>query len=1014
MKRIIILVFISFVVLHTFSIANVSIATIQITGTVVSSDDNIPIPGVNIFEKGTQNGTITDFDGKFTIEVSSPDAILVFSYIGFDKQEVQVSGKQVISIQLVPNVKAIDEVVVIGYGTVKKSDLTGSVTSVSAGDILKSTSPTIDMRIQGKASGVQVMQNSAAPGGGISIRIRGSNSFGSANEPLYVVDGYPIQSSSTNMNFLNPSDIESIEILKDASATAIYGSRGANGVILITTKRGKSGKLRVDYDQTYSLQKPSNLLDMMNASEYASYRNIALQNAGGKPPYDGIKWPSPDSIGTGTDWQKELFRTAPMLNHNLTVAGGKDELTFAITGNYLSQKGIVLNSDFKRLTLKSNVDGKIGKMLSIGTNLFISRTTGNTANVDGWSGGVVTAALNADPYPSSYNDDGTINIVHPLGAKFDNPLSTIYGEKRDFASNKLMGNVYADFEIVKSLHLKIKFGGELNQNNNDSYISRLTKSGTAEGGIASVAYGTGYGYLNENTLTYDLNINDVHKINLLAGYTQQYGQWEGLSAGGKGFINDALGVNALNGASVISQPDNYFGENALASYLGRINYSLLNKYLITLTGRADGASNFGKDNKWGIFPSVALGWKMSEESFIKNLNLFSTLKLRGSYGTTGNSSFSPFKSLSSMVPQNYSFNDRKLAIGYGPGQPENRDLRWETTTMQNLGLDIGILENRISFTVDMYKNQTKDVLMNVPISAVSGFSSVFGNAGSVENKGIELSLNANVVTKPFLWEINANISFNKNEITSLGSGQAFRTSQVLPDLQVYGSWVDVGQSIGVWKGLVYNGVFHDAEELAAEPKRTASDKVGYAKYKDINNDGVINAEDEVIIGDPNPDYIFGITNSFSYKNFDLSFYIYGVMGNDIRNIQRMQIGQGGMRSDNCLSYLLTEAWSPSNTKADVPMLNAKNNGLDQNSSYFIEDGSFIRFSSLTLGYTLPRSKGLQNGRVFISARNLFTITDYRGYDPEVNLRGQDIIERGNDFNAYPNSRSLTVGFSLSF
>ncbi|MFA9389668.1 MAG: SusC/RagA family TonB-linked outer membrane protein [Prolixibacteraceae bacterium] len=988
-----------------------------IKGKVVSATDKQALIGVTVVEVGTVNGTTTDIDGNFVIKITQSDAKLRFSFIGFDYQEVNVDNQTEINVSLNSNISELDEVIAIGYGTVKKSDLTGSVVSVKADAIKEQNVGSIENALAGKAAGVQVTSFSGSPGGGTSIHIRGISSLGSGTEPLYVIDGLPIDGNNNIINFINPKDIQSIEILKDASATAIYGSRASSGVVLIITKRGQKGKTHVNYEANYGVQTPSKRMDLMNGAEYAGFRNLANINAGKPIVFDGIKNPLPEDMPTLTDWQDEVLQNATVSSQNLSMYGGDEHTQFSLSANLYKENGIIKKSDFNRKSLKMSVDTRINEYLKVGGNVSYSRIENQGSNTGGWGGGVITYALNAAPYISVYDSLGNYSIMDPTGAsKFSNPIPRINNIRNESASNRVLANVFAEIEPIKNLIIRGSYGADANNFLHEYYEDTQVKNGVKKETFGQKNAGTGYNYVADITVTYDFEIQDIHSFTFMGGYSQEENTYKGLLVKASDYTYDNLLGDDYGLANNIYTPEFSRTRTAMRSYFGRVNYKLLNRYLITATFRRDGASNFGENNKTAVFPSVAGVWKIKEEQFLKDISYVSRLSLRTSWGKTGNSSFGAYLSQPKMETgsgYNYIFNGVKL-IGMGPGQMPNSNLGWEETTMKNIALDMGFLSGRINCTVELYQNDIDKLLMDVSAPSTSGFGGFFGNAGQMQNKGIEFSAEGKMQFGEFKFNLNGNIAANRNEITSLAGTAPFYGQNVLDDISAGGHWFEVGQPIASWKGLVYDGVIRTPEELENTPLQTAGDEVGFAKYKDLSGDGKINADDQTIIGSPLPKFIYGFGTTMSYRNFDFAATFNGSYGNKVRNLQNVLIGSGNARTDNGLKYLLTDTWTPDNIDAERPMVTARSNGLSSNSSYFLEDASFLRLGNMTFSYTFHDIKSIENLKLYVSGQNLFVLTKYSGYDPEISLRQKDYTQMGEDFNSYPRPSVFMIGLSASF
>ncbi len=1038
------------IVLALLLSATVVFAQQRVTG-VVKDTHNDPVIGANVVVKGTTIGTVTDLDGNYSIEIPGSASVLEFRYIGYITQQTKVGNQSTINVTLVEDTQAIDEVVVVGYGTVKKSDLTGAVSSIKSEELQKLPMTSVDQGIQGRAAGVQVTSTSGAPGGQIAIRVRGGNSLSSGNDPLFVIDGFPIAAggmasgynsgslANNGMATINPNDIESIEILKDASSTAIYGSRGANGVVLITTKRGKTGKTKVTYDGSVGVQSVAKKMDMMNGEEFATMSNVAAANAGLAPIYGGAneKWKEPSYYrNNSTDWQELIFRDALMHNHQLSINGGSDTNQFAITGSFFSQDGIVINSDLNRASLRANTDSKVSNWITVQTSLTASRTFSNVAFSEGdgaQGGGVINGALAIPSTMYVYNEDGSFSTMNqtPYGVTTGNPYGLAKLAKDQSTIDRVMANVSIKFSLdmlLKGLGAEVRVGADYSDAFRDTYFPSTVFQGESDNGIASKSTNRSTSYLNENLITYQTKFGN-HSINAVGGLTLQSYEYQGGQSVVANFVNDLLQDNSMGSASVTkSVPTSYRNSPRQASWLGRVNYNYANRYLVTLTGRADGSSKFGANNKWGFFPSAALAWRVSEEAFMENAAWIDNLKVRASYGYAGNQNFGNFASLASLAQYSYNLGGSK-ATGFAPNKIPNSDLKWETTSTLDLGFDLGFLDNRLNFTADYYKKNTKNLLWNVSIPLSSGFGSIFSNHGEMSNWGLELALSYDLITSKdrgaFTWNTSLMYSMNRNKVESLPNVTPGRPGGYLSGhLRVEGSWLEEGLPVGIWKYYVYDGVFENEEMMnativnaegktvAKHPKALTNDALGSPKFKDINQDGKIDREDWAIIGDPNPDFIFSWTNNFTYKNFDLSLFINGSYGNDIMHLGRGEYGMVSPFASQRRDVL--DYWTTTNTHTNTPAPRTAPHAYLPLSSWMIEDGSYIRLKNVVLGYRFPIKKSIESLRLYVSAQNLLTLTNYSGYDPEVSSKGTSNLQPGVDWNPYPTSRVLTMGVNIVF
>jgi TonB-linked SusC/RagA family outer membrane protein len=992
---------------------------VTITGRVMDEKGQ-PLPGVTVKVKGSANGTVSGIDGRFSVRVANSNETLIFSFVGFLTEEIPLAGKTALDIVLKEKPSALNEVVVVGYGTQKRQDLTGSVSSISEKDIksLPITSP--DQALQGHAAGVQVVQNSSAPGGSTTIRIRGGNSIQGGNEPLYVIDGIPVYNDSgtsgANLNGLSsvdPSDIQAIEILKDASATAIYGSRGANGVVIISTKRGKAGDTRVNFDSYYGSQKVRRKYPLLNATEFAQLSNEASTNDGGTPVYTPAQIAA---LGAGTDWQDQIFRTAPIQNYNLSINGGDEKTQFAISGNYFNQKGIVLNSDFNRASFRINLDRKISNKIKIGNSVGLTRSKSNRVATDGSLGSpgqVIANALLISPTLPVRAPDGSYTLQNISGGQLtDNPVALAADSKNLISLNRILGSVYGEYTITDNLKLKVLFGLDGSLQKLESYLPKSVLSGFQLGGMASISNSQSFTWLNENTLTYNKTFHEVHSLTLLGGYTMQANRYEYNYAASRNFINDNLGYKNLGAGSVNLTPASSVGTWGLSSFIARANYGYKSKYLLTITGRADGSSRFGANHRYGFFPSASAAWRLSEEGFVKNIKNISDFKIRASYGLTGNQEgIGYYPSLSILSTQNYVFGT-SLVNGIGPNQIANPDLKWESTAQTDLGLDIGFFNNRLSFTIDAYVKITSDLLLNVTIPGTSGYTSAIKNLGKVQNKGVEFLVNSQNLTGNLTWSTGFNIAYNKNTVLDIGeASQIFAGQNANIGQNISTTIIKVGQPLGSFYGYVTNGLFQTGDNIAASAQPTA--KPGDRKYKDLNGDNKIDDNDRAILGYAQPKYIGGITNNVSFKGVDLSFFFQGVSGNSILNANRFELEYLSGSTNQSRDVL--NRWTPTNTNTDIPRASV-NRPANRISSRQIENGSYLRLKNLQIGYNFSKvllSKiNIRTLKVYISGENLITWTKYSGYDPEVSRFGQDNLSQGFDYGSYPAAKIFLAGISL--
>ncbi len=1016
-----------------------------ITGTVTSSEDGLPLPGVNVLVKNTSIGTITDENGKYELS-DAKNKTLVFSFIGFETKEVEAGEKTVIDVVLEPESKMLKDIVVVAYGTVKKSDLTGSVSSVSSEDLNRTAPTSLDQALQGRAAGVQVTQVSGRPGGQTSIRIRGSSSINAGNEPLYVVDGMLITSDNGQLNAggtagaelnglstISPSDIERIEILKDASATALYGSRGSNGVVLITTKRGKAGRSSVTFDTYYGVQDVTKKLEMLDGETFAHYMNNFAMDAG--LPLDA-RYLIPEKIGKGTDWQEAIFQQAPMQSYQLSATGGNENTQYAISGGYFRQEGIIINSDFNRYSFRTNLDQKVSNRFKVGSSVSLSYIKSKgvlTGALGAGTGtllpGATTSALLFPPTLPVLDSTvaGGYTFEDDRGRNIGNPVADALETDNISNYTRAIANVYGIYKIADGLDFKASAGVDAFSSKDNRFIPNYLKRTQNNNGDAVVATVDGYSWLTEYTLNFNRKLSDRHSFDALLGTTFQGFRSERLFAFGLDFADNRTGWHNL-GSALNPQPSaTGEAEWGIISYLGRVNYSFDNRILVTLTGRADGASKFGANNKYGFFPSGSVAWKLHEEDFVKNLGVFESLKTRLSYGVLGNQDIFPYASLATVgtVGQG-TFNNTEAYNGQEPLRYPNPDLKWERTSQMDFGLDAEFAGGRVGATFDVYQKQTTDLLLFTPLPTTTGFSGALFNIGGLRNRGLELAINSRNLTGEFTWQTDLNFSINRNEITELSSDEDIFVPGVL---NVPAGWsiLREGEPIGTFYGYLSDGLFQSDEEALNGPHLKAQKpKAGDRKYKDINGrdaqgnltgqpDGVIDEADRTIIGDANPDFTWGLTNSFSWKGFDLSIFIQGVQGNDIVNAYLFEIGSLNAET-NVLKEFYDNRWTPENPNNEYPKINPSERNIFSDAQ--VEDGSFIRIKNVTLGYNLPagwlqRSK-LAKFRIYASVNNLSTFTKYRGYDPEVNAFGQSHLLQGIDYGGYPLARTIIGGVQVGF
>lgn len=987
-------------------------------GQVKDGESGESLIGVTIIVKDKDIGTTTDLDGNYVID-AQPGDILEFTFIGYTDQTVKLGVDSEVNVILPLNVNALDEVVVVGYGLTKKKDLTGSVSTIRPDEIEGMPVASSELLLQGRSSGVEVMRNDGAPGSGLRIRIRGVNSINSGNDPLVVVDGF----LGGNLDQINPNDIERIDILKDASALAIYGARASNGVILVTTKSGKEGNFGINLSYSKSYQDITKKIDVLGSQDYGYFVNEAYQNDGDVRPYPIIgsrRFPiRPEDIDYNVDWHDEVYRQGSIDDYQLSFSGATEKISYFISGGYFDQAGIVLNSDYKRYNARVNLRGYAKEWLEVGTNMVLSRKEylGENGLFNG--AGISNQILGYSPLFEPRDTSGNW-LYDRLAVPQDNPLAvaTIPVPLSELKQDYLNPKFYGNFTFLPSLTLKVSGGFEygtrrhgqafLQESIRGSNITSLT----GNNGQAWVNTNESLRFLNENVLTFSNTFFNKHSVTALAGYSRENSQFESYSASVTGFVSDAamFGYHALNNGDQINSANSGFSTRAFESFFGRLNYDFGDKYAMTINGRYDGASVFAKGNKFAFFPSAAIAWKLHNEQFMQNVPFVSEAKIRVSYGRIGNAEIPAFSSLSRFVSSNGVLNNNITTIVFVPATVANPNLTWETTTQLDLGIDLGLMQDRFTITADFYDKVTDDLLLAVDFPATSGFRRGLSNVGSVSNRGFELSLYSRNLTGALTWSTNFNFSRNRNKILSLSEdvdrifvGNAVVATALNTNLNI----LQVGQPISTYYGLVYDGVVTEADTEA---------ELGRAKYKDIDGEAGELLNDRTIIGSAFPDYLWGMTNNFSFAGFDLGIFLQASSGADLYNLTRQRL-----ETLNPSSNISQEAYDNRTRKVDgeyvftdIPRASAFNQMRP--SSRFIEDGSFIRLQNVSLSYTLPqpltKRMNLNKLTIYASGQNLYLWTNYKGYDPEVTrFKGSD-TQLGIDDGSYPNVRGYTFGIKL--
>lgn len=984
---------------------------LTVTGTVTDETGGT-LPGVNILVKGTTIGTSTDAAGKYSITVPDEGSVLLFSFIGYATKEVLVGNQTTISVSLATDIQSLSEVVVVGYGTQEKKDVTGSVASLNTKELKSLPVPSVSDAIQGRAAGVQVI-SSGVPGSDAIFRIRGTSTFNNS-DPLLVIDGVPVTSG---LNTLNPDDIESINILKDASAAAIYGSRGANGVIIVTTKRGKGSRNSLNMNYYYAVQQPANMVKMLNAAEFAAFNNEMLENnnQATNPEYS-----DPNTLGEGTDWLDALFRTAPLQSFSVSYSGSSDKSNYYVSGNILNQDGIVIETGFKRYTIQFNSDNTVFDRLRFGNNLTLNHDIKINGNYN------IQNAMAASPVQSILNADGTYSGPEAQPQWYGDMTNPIGQAKLIDNSTKgynLIGSVYGEFNILDNLVFKSTAGLQANfwdsRNWNPQYNWRPLPQSFSTLNRQSNKSIT---WLLDNTLTYSKVINDIHSITALAGTSAQHHDTDYVGGYRQGFASTI--TQQLNSGSQTNMAS--YGNSfawSLLSFIGRVNYDFNNKYLLTATLRRDGSSRFGETNKYGTFPSVSAAWRISEENFFQPLTFISDFKLRAGYGETGNQEIGNYSFASVLQPGSYNFNGQLVQTTYPQAMP-NPNVKWETVKQANLGFDASLLDEKVTITFDAFVKNTEDMLVRGAVPISTGYRDFafgadlrpFVNAGKMQNRGIELSVNTKNISGDLTWNTNLNFTFIQNKIISLNDTIPLPAGQINGNINYYVALQQNGHPYNAFYGYVTNGIFQSQEEVdnyaAQQPGLDPFNRTspGDIRFKDLNNDGRIDDKDRKFIGNPNPQFFFAMNNTFTWKGFELSIFVQGVSGNDIFNANR--IWQEGMSVAQNQTTAVLNRWTEGGTSSTMPraIFNDPNKNA-RGSDRFIEDASYVRFKNITLGYSIPKVVAdrlkLTSARLYASGQNLYTFTKYSGIDPEVGVNGID-------FNVYPVTRTYSVGVNMSF
>ncbi|TLX76422.1 TonB-dependent receptor [Labilibacter sediminis] len=1020
-----------------------------ITG-VVSGKDGETIPGVNVVLKGSSQGVITDLQGRYSFDVPK-DGTLIFSFIGFKTLEVPVQGRSIVNVVLESDMESIDEVVVVGYGQMRKSDITGSVSSVRL-DEANTAGGNIDALLQGRSSGVYVATNSSEPGANVNVRIRGLNSLSVSNQPLYVIDGVPYDTDINTPNAmgqnsaaptqsplvgLNPEDVESIEILKDASATAIYGSRGANGVVLITTKGGKNTKSQVVFSSALTFSQVTEKIDVLSAQDFARYRNewegVRAEEAGEEPnyPYDGSEGkPLPEDVW-GYDWQDEVFRTAISQDYNLGFFGAGEKSDYYVSLGLSDNQGVVRNSSLERYSFSAKLNSELKDWIKLNTSIAYTRAEGEGTSTSGDTENItynaISWTLRKSPIGNEWTDD---EFLDPEDLEQTTPLDFVNQYISHPISNSIRGKVGLTFDVLNWLKFESSLGVNYIYNKRGQYWPS-TLPMVQDKGRAGYSTSESISYTLNNLAHFNFDINKTHKISGVVGTETNHKVKDQFQVSGDGFSDDALGYFGLESASTFSPADLDREKTTLFSVLARANYSYKNKYLATVTGRYDGSSKFAETKKYGFFPSFSLAWRVSQEGFLKNNEVISNLKLRAGWGQVGNQGLPAYSSLGLYASRIYPLGGASVS-GYVT-EDFPKDITWETTEQVNVGTDIGVFNNRFMLSVDAYRKVSKDILQRLSMPGSSGYTTAWTNLGEIENKGIDVELNSVIFEGDFRWELGGNFSLYRNKIQKLNLPESSYGYSQFWGSKVGGFNVPVntfieGEPIGLFWGYEMEGIFQNEQEIA-ERDQAAIDAgkgpyhqfgvpqyPGDIKYKDINGDGVVNGEDNKIIGNPNPDFTYGINTTFSYKGLSLNAFFTGVEGTEVLNQNLLKMTNVSQSGNNVLSDAYFKAWRKEGDTDLWPRIqsDSKRNVLLP-SDRLVEDGSYFRLSQATLSYEVPvrNISWLSGLNISAIGNNLFTITNYSWWNPETSTYGDSNSAIGIDRNSYPFSRSYTFRVRLT-
>ena len=1003
-------------------------AQTTLTGRITDARTGEPLIGASLVPKSSKElGAVTDIDGNFKL-VTNVELPLTLSvqFIGYRSQEVDVyDASEPVDIQLIDASDRLNEVVIIGYGAQKRLELTSSISTVNQ-ELLKQNSPSVESALQGAVAGLNVTTTSGQPGAASIIRIRGGNSITGGNEPLYVIDGFivynDVASNKTGargsdaaldpLSFLNPSDIESIEVLKDVAATAIYGTRGANGVIIITTKKGSHGRNNISYSASFGWSSISKKLDYLNAWQWADLWNELYEN--GEVGY------RLDEPTASYDWQDAALQTGFSQEHQLSVVGGDEISRYSISGSYKNQEGILLNTGLKRYAARINYERNVFKNLLVGLNAngAYNQMKGQSDKSSMFAANSWYGAISHTPYTPIYNEDGSFNYdptptsVDIYNGKVGNPISDLLNYQTETENTRVIGTGFAEWTVIPQLKLKASLGADISNTRQNYYAPSYTSDGLPYNGYSSIGQTKTHVWQTEFTATYSNVFKRVHSLTVLAGYTAQYTDRSRFATTAYGFSNDATGYDNIGAAATTQPSSSAHYISTLQSVIGRVNYSYDSRYNASLTLRADGSSRFAKSHKWGWFPSLGFSWNIDREKWLHLSKKVDFIQLRASVGVVGNQEIGDYQFAANVVPRTVVV-DGMRATSYIISNKSNPDLKWETTASYNVGLSTGFFKNRLTATLDVYYKKTSDLLLDVPVEQVTGFSTVLRNVGSVTNKGVEFEVGGVLVDKKDLkWNVNANIAHNKNEVTSLGNAEYFIPSHGYTNPLI----VKVGEPLGSFYGYLFKGIIQSDEDLSSLPSQTISPvEPGNPKFEDINGDNVVNEQDRVVLGNIQPKFTYGFNTKLTYKNWELFVSASGSYGNKLFNELACRLDRGNGYYYNPLAEV-ADRWTPTNPSNTIQK--ASNATSIYTDSRFVEDASYLKIRNIQLAYTLPIPQITKDSRLrlYVSLQNFFTITKYNGYDPEANRSGTDetsALYQGIDNGTYPTAKTVLVGFNIT-